>query len=274
VTARDPGLFGPDSVTWRIHGDPAMALGGLRALLLQALHPLAMAAVAQHSTFRTDPWGRLFRTGEYVASVTFGTTAEAEAAAARVRGVHRRLRGVEAESGVAYRVDDPHLLLWVHCSEVDSFLTAYRRCGARLTRADADRYVAEQVRAAALVGVPPEACPDSAAALAAYFTRMRPQLRATAEARAAARFILAPPLPLPARPAWAALAAVAFGLLPPWARRRYGPVGLLTAHPGAGLAAAAAGRSLRALVGLVPPAVRESPARRAARARLAAGGPG
>jgi uncharacterized protein (DUF2236 family) len=115
----DPGLFGPDSVTWQLHADPAVALGGLRALMLQTLHPLAMAGVAEHSDFRDDPWGRLFRTADYIAAVTYGTTEEAHRAAARVRRVHRRLRGVEPESGRGYRVDDPALLLWVHCCEVD-----------------------------------------------------------------------------------------------------------------------------------------------------------
>ncbi|HUH06770.1 MAG TPA: oxygenase MpaB family protein, partial [Egibacteraceae bacterium] len=155
----DPGLFGPASVSWRIHGDPAMALGGLRALMLQALHPLAMAGVVQHSQYRDDPWGRLARTGEYMAAITYGTTSEALDAAARIRAVHERIAGNEPESGVAYRADDPDLLLWVHCAGTDSFLTAYRRCGGRLSRADADAYVAEQVRAAVLVGVPQAACP-------------------------------------------------------------------------------------------------------------------
>src|SRR3954468_20173116 len=103
--APDPGLFGPDSVTWRIHADPVMALGGLRALLLQAVHPVAMAGVAGHSGFRDDPWGRFLRTANYVAVVSFGAVAEAERAAARVRGLHRRVRGVEPESGTPYSGD-------------------------------------------------------------------------------------------------------------------------------------------------------------------------
>src|SRR4051795_13158089 len=118
---KDIGLYGPDSVTWRVHADPTMLLAGLRALLLQALHPLAMAGVAQHSDFRADPWGRLLRTVRYVTTVSFGTTAQAERAAARVRGIHRPLGGVEPESGATYRVDDPELLRWVHCCLVDSF---------------------------------------------------------------------------------------------------------------------------------------------------------
>ena len=214
----DLGLFGPDSVTWRVHADPAMAFGGLRALLLQALHPVAMAGVAQHSSFRNDPWGRLFRTADYVGTVTYGTTADAVRAGARVRGIHQRLSGVEATTGRAYRVDDPDLLRWVHCCETDSFLVAYRRCGGRLSPSDADRYVAEQGRVAELVGLARADVPDSTTALAAYFQRLRPELVATDEALAAARFVLSPPMPLPARPAWLGIASVSFGMLPAWAR--------------------------------------------------------
>ena len=127
----DPGLYGPDSVTWRVHADPMMLVAGLRALLLQAVHPLAMAGVAQHSDFRGDPWGRLFRTAEYVGVTTYAPTSVATRAAARVRGIHRQLAGVEPESGQAYRVDDPHLLLWVHCCEAESFLSTAVRSGLR-----------------------------------------------------------------------------------------------------------------------------------------------
>ncbi|MGZ6792878.1 MAG: oxygenase MpaB family protein, partial [Mycobacteriales bacterium] len=210
----DPGLYGPDSVTWRVHADPTMALAGLRALLLQAVHPLAMAGVAQHSGFRADPWGRLFRTAEYVGVTTYGTTAEATRAAARVRGLHRKLGGIEPESGRAYRVSDPALLLWVHCVEVESFLTTAVRCGLRLSRSEQDAYYAEQVTNARLVGL--ESAPASRAEVAAYFRDVQPELRVTAEGRAAARFVLLPPMPgrvaygTPARPAWAALAGTAF----------------------------------------------------------------
>jgi uncharacterized protein (DUF2236 family) len=130
----DPGLYGPDSVTWRVHADPTMALSGLRALLLQAVHPLAMAGVAQHSDFREDPWGRLFRTAEYVGVTTYGTTSQARRAGAKLRGIHGRLAGIEPETGITYRVNDPHLLRWVHCVEVESFLTTAiaADCGCRL----------------------------------------------------------------------------------------------------------------------------------------------
>lgn len=268
VPGPDPGLFGPQSLTWRVHADPAMALGGLRALMLQAVHPLAMAGVAQHSDYQTDPWGRLQRTAAYVATVTYGTTDEANRAAARVRSVHGPLAGIEPESGTPYRVADPRLLTWVHCAEADSFLAAYLRCGGALAPGEADAYLAEQVRAAALVGVDPATCPSSVAELQAYFEAVRPQLRVTAEARRALWFMLNPPMPLAARPPWAGLAATAFGLLPRWARRLYGVVGATTALPGAELAAGASARSLHRLARLVPERVRESPAHRSARRRV------
>ncbi|MDQ2710348.1 MAG: DUF2236 domain-containing protein, partial [Actinomycetota bacterium] len=191
----DAGLFGPDSVTWRVQGDPSMLLAGLRALMLQTLHPLAMAGVAQHSDFRGDPWGRLFRTAEYVAVTTYGTTREAERAGARVRGVHRSVIGIEPESGLPYRAGDPELLRWVHCVEVESFLSTAVRCGLRLTREEQDSYVDEQRRSAVLVGLDPANVPGSVAQMRAYYDDVRPRLRATAEARRGVRFVLAPPMP-------------------------------------------------------------------------------
>ncbi len=263
----DPGLYGPDSVTWRVHADPTMALAGLRALFLQAVHPLAMAGVAQHSDFREDPWGRLFRTAEYVGVTTYGTTAEAERAGARVRGIHRKLGGIEPESGTPYRVNDPHLLLWVHCVEAESFLSTAVRGGLRLSAQEQDAYYAEQVRNARLVGL--DSAPDSRAAMAEYFAAMRPELRVTAHARAAARFVLVPPMPgkvtllTPARPAWAGLAGTAFALLPRWARRLYRLPGVPTTDLTASLAA----RALRTTLLAVPPALRDGPHLKDAQAR-------
>jgi uncharacterized protein (DUF2236 family) len=267
----DPGLFGPDSVTWRVHADPAMALAGFRALLLQAVHPLAMAGVAQHSDFRADPWGRLARTGEYVAVTTFGTTAEAERAGARVRGIHRRLRGVEPESGTPYRVDDPELLLWVHLSEVESFLTTAVRCGLRLDREQQDRYYAEQTRAARLVGLDPATVPSSVAEVAQYFDDIRPRLRMTTEARRTAVFGFWPPMPrlvelgTPARPAWVALVAAAAAMLPRWCRRMYSLPGIPTTD----VAATVAGAAFRRGLLVVPEGLRQGPHAKQARERMA-----
>lgn len=264
----DPGLYGPDSVTWRVHSDPSMALGGLRALLLQAVHPLAMAGVAQHSDFRGDPWGRLFRTAEYVGVTTYGTTQEARRAGAKVRGIHRQLGGIEPESGQAYRVNDPRLLTWVHCCETESFLSTAVRCGLRLTKSEQDRYYAEQVRGAELVGL--TTAPDSVQAMQDYFQAMRPELRVTAEAWKAARFVLIPPMPTkvvlgtPARPAWLALATASAAMLPRWARRMYRLPGL----PFTDLGASAAGIALRSGFLVVPGALRDGPQVKAAKKRL------
>lgn len=267
----DLGYFGPDSVTWRLHADPMQWVGGVRALFLLSLHPLAMAGVDQHSTYREDPLGRLQRTGDYLASITFGSTAEADRAAARVRGVHRKVRGVEPESGTPYWAPDPELLLWVHCGEIDSFLTVGRRAGIRVSAADADRYIAEQVTAAGLIGIPRALVPASTAELADYFQAARPTLRTTAAARATARWLFVPPMPTlvqlatPARAVWASAAGLAFATLPRWARRMYGSPGLPTTDLGASLTL----RSLRAASSVLPAQLREPPAYRAAKRRAA-----
>ena len=270
ATAPDPGLYGPHSVTWRVHADPSMALSGLRALLLQALHPLAMSGVAQHSDFRQDPWGRLFRTADYVGVTTYGSTEQARRAGAKVRGIHRKLAGIEPETGTAYRVDDPELLRWVHCVEVESFLSTAVRCGLRLSAEEQDRYYAEQTVGAGLVGLDAARVPASVDQMAAYFRDVRPQLRMSRAARDAATFVLWPPMPsrvglgTPARPAWVALASVAAATLPRWARRMYRLPGLPTTD----LAATAAGAALRAGLLVVPQGLREGPHRKQARERL------
>jgi len=268
----DPGLFGPDSVTWRVHGDPSMALAGFRSLLLQAVHPLVMAGFDDNSSFRDDPWGRLRRTGDWVATVTFGTTAEAEQAGAVLRAVHGRLApGVEPETGLPYRVDDPELLLWVHCTEVESFLSTFRRCGGHLAAGDGDRYVDEMRRSAALVGLDPEAVPRTEAQIQDYYRRVRPQLRVTSVARRNALWGFVPPMPrwvevaTPARPAWAALVATSAAMLPRWARRLYGLPGL----PLTDLSATVSGRALRTTLAALPDAWIQSPTHRAARERVA-----
>jgi uncharacterized protein (DUF2236 family) len=256
------GFFGPDSVTWRIHSDPTFSVGGLRALLLQALHPVAMDGVARFSGgFKEEPWPRLIRTATYVDTLTFGTRTEAERAVARVRGIHQKLRATEATTGRAYRVDDPDLLLWVHCCEVDSLLSAARRGGLPISDDDADRYVAEQVTAATLIGIPAADAPHTMAGLAAYFEGMRPTLAVTPAAREAYRLIVLPPMPTwvryltPAQPAWGGLATLAVALLPAWARRMY-------SLPGLGLTEAAATGALKAFrqtMLRLPQRVRRSP---------------
>ena len=213
----DQGLLGPDSVAWRVIGHPVSLVGGLRSLIVQSLHPLAMAGVAQHSDFRNDPWGRLQRTADFLASTTFGPVEQADQAIAVVKRVHERVVGV-APDGRSYSANDPHLLHWVHLAETDSFLAAYQRYGSeRLTTTEIDEYLRDAAVIASKLGVldPPVDLPMLRSQLRAF----RPELRSTREARVAARFLLIePPLPLPARPAYLALAAAAVALLPAWTR--------------------------------------------------------
>ena len=209
--------FSPDDPIWRVHADAAMFPAGIRALLLQSLHPLAMAGVAAHSGYKGDPWGRLQRTSEFLATTTFGTVEHAERQIARVRRIHDRVRGT-APDGRPYAASDPHLLRWVHVTEVDSFLTAFQRYAVEpLSPADADRYVEQTRVVATRLGVvePPASVDELDEAIASY----RPELAGTPQAREAARFLLVhPPLPLAARPGYAALAAGAVAMLPRWAR--------------------------------------------------------
>jgi uncharacterized protein (DUF2236 family) len=194
-----------------------MFVGGIRALLLQSLHPLAMAGVAAHSAFERDPWGRLQRTSHFLAVTTFGAAADAEAAVTRVCRIHERVRGI-APDGRPYAASDPHLLEWVHVAEVDSFLRAHRAYGAQpLDEAGYDEYVADAATVAEALGVVDPPC--SVAALDRAIAAYRPELASTAEARAAARFLLLrPPVPLVARAPVGVLGAAAVGLLPLWAR--------------------------------------------------------
>ena len=202
----------------RVHGDSSMFIGGIRALLLQSLHPLAMAAVAGHSGYRGDPWGRLQRTSYFLAVTTFGRASDAQAAIARVQAIHQRVAGI-APDGRPYAASDPHLLTWVHIAEADSFLRAHTRFGAEpLDQAGRDGYVADLARIGGALGVPDP--PRTQAELAARIAQYRAELAGTAEAREAARFLLLnPPLPLVARAPYGVLAAAAVSLLPGWARR-------------------------------------------------------
>lgn len=217
----DVGLFGPESVTWRIHGDPAGLIGGIRALLIQALNPRAMAAVDQHSDYESDPWGRLRRTSDYLTATTFGDTATANRWAARVRAVHERVRGTDPVTGREYRADDPELLLWVHAVEVDSFLAAYRQYAGPVSDADADRYVREMVRAAELVGLSAGDVPTSMQELRAYLDSVT-GLALSPAAKKGMRYVLAPPMPLAVRPLWGVASTAAIAILPEEVRKLYG----------------------------------------------------
>ncbi|HEY0533084.1 MAG TPA: oxygenase MpaB family protein [Actinoplanes sp.] len=279
----DVGLFGPDSVTWKLHAEPILFLGGIRALYLQALHPRAVAAIAQNSGYRTDPMGRLLRTAAYVSTVIYGTTEEAEQAGSRLRRFHSRLSAVDSRTGEPFRIDEPDLLRWVHVAEIESFLTTATRAGVSVTPEEADTYYAEQTRAAELVGLDPSTVPASVAEVEAYYQSMQPELALTRNGIDTAAFLTVPPMPDffhnralrlgmtvgPPRWAYTGLAATAIGLLPPWARRLYGGLG----WPATDLTAALSVRSLRLLVNTVlsrlPHQYRVSPLRRAALERAA-----
>ncbi|MCD2189368.1 oxygenase MpaB family protein [Actinomycetospora soli] len=230
MDVHDEGLFGPGSVTWRVHVEPVLWIAGMRALLLQSLHPRVMRGTYQNSAL-FDPkkaWPRFQRTVEFVGTRTFGSTAEVEAVAGRVRRLHTTLRGYDPD-GTPFRLDEPEHLLWVHVCEIDSYVDVARRARV-LDDADADTYVAENVRAAEVVGLDPAIVPSSRAEMAAYFDRMRPGLRMTDEARLGVGGLLRPQPHAPAGIAVAlsTIAGLALGTLPRWARRMYGLPGLPT----------------------------------------------
>ncbi|KQR98519.1 hypothetical protein ASG12_08760 [Williamsia sp. Leaf354] len=234
-----PRRYGPDSAIYRVHSDASMFIGGMRALLLQSLHPLAMAAVDQHSGYRGDPWGRLQRTSTFLAETTFGTIDDADRAIRIVRAVHKRITGT-APDGRPYAASDPHLIRWVHVAEIDSFLRAHDRYGADpLDAGGRDEYVRQTAFVARGLGAVdvPETTAELDDVLAAY----RSELRGTAAARRTARFILLnPPIPLAVRPAYGVLSSVAVSMMPWWTRfplrLPYLPVTEATAVRGSGIA--------------------------------------
>jgi uncharacterized protein (DUF2236 family) len=209
--------FSESDPIWRVHADTAMFIGGIRALLLQSLHPVAMLGVSQHSGFRSDPWGRLQRTSRYLATTTYGAIADAERSIRIVRAIHGRVSGTTA-GGVAYRADDPHLLGWVHVAEVDSFVTAFQAFGSgRLSDDEVDEYVRQSGTVAERLGVvdAPRTWAETQELLAAY----RPELKSSAAARDVAQLLLHdPPLNGPSKLGYSVLAAGAVSTLPPWVR--------------------------------------------------------
>ncbi|MFC6706251.1 oxygenase MpaB family protein [Flexivirga alba] len=248
ATRRADGIWGktgdrwftPDDPIWRVHLDASMFVAGIRALLLQSLHPLAMAGVDEHSSYRDDPWGRLQQTSNFISTTTFGTIPDAQRLLARVRGIHRRVHG--SFEGVEYRADDPRLLAWVHVAETDSFLTCYRAFGGgTLTDSEADRYVAQIGSVSTQLGF--DGAPTTVAGLREVLASYRPELRSTPAARAALHFILwEPPLTPSARPGYLSLVAGAVGTLPAYARRMLGirtPPGSAALLRGAGNVGAA-----------------------------------
>jgi len=274
----DVGLFGPHSVTWKLHREPVLLIGGLRSLYLQALHPRAVAAVAQNSGYRADPWGRLMRTSDYVGTVVYGSTEQVQAAASRIRRIHARMSATDPRTGESFRIDLPELLRWVHVAEVESFLTTARRAGLQLTADEIDGYYTEQLRAAELVGLDPSTVPATAAEVAAYYEAMQPDLGLTRDSAEAALFLTVPPVPNswggrplrlgltlgPTRWAYLGVAGTAFALLPPWARRMYGGLGWPTTDVTAGLSIRSMRLLLNAIIAAVPKRYKVAPMRQAA----------
>ncbi|WP_119731970.1 oxygenase MpaB family protein [Thermomonospora amylolytica] len=263
--APDHGLFGPGSVTWRVMSEPVMMVSGLRALLLQALHPRSMWGTAQNSELM-DPqaaWHRLARTIEFVRIRTYGSLEEVERVGRRVRRLHARLEGLDLRTGEVFRIDDPENLLWVHMGEVDSYLDIARRAGIGLSDADADRFVDEQRRAAQVVGLDPADVPASVAEMREYYAMMRPKIWACRDAKEGLRRMFNPPVPRPLTPlklAAPGLTLLVVATLPRWARRMYGLPGLPTSDLAATLALQALHRGSQ----VVPASLRYSPdARRA-----------
>jgi uncharacterized protein (DUF2236 family) len=213
-----PRWFEAGSPIARVHGDASMFVGGIRAVLLQTMHPAAMTAVAEHSGYRGDMWGRLARTSRFIAVTTFGTETHAQQAVDAVRAIHERVTGTLPD-GTPYVASDPHLLLWVHVAEVQSFLLAHQVYGKHpLDQAGRDEYVAQTAVVARRLGVLDP--PTTEAELDAAVESFRPELDATDHAREAVSFLVwHPPLPIAARPPYGVLVAAAVGLMPVWTRR-------------------------------------------------------
>ncbi len=222
----DPGLCGPDSVSWRVIGDPSAFFGGVRALLVQAAHPEVAAGVADHSRYREDPLGRLSRTSAYVTATTFGATPEVEHAIQIVRRAHRPVRGMSHRS-IEYTADAPALAAWVHNALTDSFLQAYLHFGPEtLSPDEQDQFVAEQARIGRLLGADP--IPQTADDLHRWISD-HGALEASPGMRETVDFVRSPPLPLSVKPGYQLIAQAAAATIPPRTARLLG----VRAVPGA-----------------------------------------
>ena len=231
VIRQPDGLFGPDSVAWRVHWDvTSMMVGGVASLLLQMLHPAVLAGVWDHSNFRADMHGRLRRTARFIAVTTYGARAEAEAAIARVRGIHGHIRGTLPD-GTPYEANDPALLAWVHVTEAVSFLDAWiRYADPAMPAGDQDRYFKEMARVGGALGADP--VPQSRAEAMALIAATRPVLRSDFRTREVARLVLSQPAPnRMAEPLQQLTLQAGVDLLPPWARRMHGLPGPALSRP-------------------------------------------
>lgn len=256
----DTGYFGPGSAAWAVHGSLPTLVGGVRALLLQALHPAALAGVQEHSRYEDDALGRLAGTTQWLTVVTFGDTSQADRECARVRGLHRKVRGTYDADGTErpYAASDPELLRWVHVAFTDSFLATHRVWGGPIPGGE-DAYVREWATAGELVGVTDP--PRSVAELDEQMAAFAPALRRSPASDRTVRFVRTAPLPLPARPPYGVLFAGAVATLPADQRRMLGmpPVPLSLARPAVGALLA----GMAAFLG------RQSPSQRNARRRVA-----
>lgn len=208
----DPGLFGPESVSWRVIGDAAAFVGGIRALLVQAVHPEVVAGVADHSSYQADPLGRLSRTSSYVTATTFGALPEVEQAVARVRHAHRPVTG-RSHRDVPYSAGKPEFAAWVHNVLTDSFLQTYQAYAPRaLTTEEADRFVFEQTNVGRLLDADP--LPETASELADWVAK-HPALDDSPGMAETRRFLTNPPLDRLQRIGYRALYRGALATVPP-----------------------------------------------------------
>lgn len=238
----DPGLFGPDSVTWRLMGNASSFAGGIRALLVQAAHPEVAAGVGDHSAYRDDPLGRLSRTASYVTATAYGSMPEVESAIAVVRRAHEPVQGT-SHRGMTYSASAPEMAAWVHNALVDSFLTAYCTFGpVPLSDTDADAYVAEQTRLGALMGAEP--LPDNVSDLREWLVDHRAVGHSPAGADAIA-FLSRAPLRQPTSSAYQMLYAGAVATIPRRLRQALG----LRVRPGGRTAGRAVTGLLHAALG-------------------------
>lgn len=215
----DPGLLGPDSVSWPVMGDIAAIVGGLRGLLIQAAHPEVVAGVGDHSRYREDPLGRLSRTSAYVTATTYGAMPEVEQAVTRVRRVHSPIAGVSVR-GIPYDASEAHLSAWVHNALTDSFLVANQVYGAnRLSDADAGRFVGEQTRIGRLLGADP--MPDTPEALARWISD-HPDIGPSPEMTDAVAFLTDPPLDRSLKVGYRLILEAAVATIPPRIREILG----------------------------------------------------
>ena len=216
--AATDGWFGPDSAAWKIHTDAATFIGGIESLLVQTLHPPTMAGVADHSDYKSDPFGRLNRTAQFVGTTIFGSTEDAQRSVDIVRSIHDRIEGTTPD-GTPYRANDSRNLLWVHLTEVDGFLRSVQRFGhTTLSDADADRYVAEMARVGEALGI--DRAPRSVAELETALESYLPDLRFGRQARETVRWLAFPPNSIAAQGPYAILFSAAVSMLPSWARRK------------------------------------------------------